>query len=414
MPTQNERRSLNQPSTLDFSFGSEGNATTLLRGNRVIALAVVKTAGVDQGKILGVCSNGSGPFLLFRLTRDGLLDTTFGEAGTGYAEGRFGASTALSTPQGLTLLDNGAILVIGHVRVSSISDDYPAATLFNSNGTPNLVFGQFTFREPAPQAGPTPPPNAAPATASGGLADTGKILFTVNNSSPGPYRYWGLLIQLTLTGELDPSLDGRGYIFFKHNNQNTSTVGVVTQASGRIILAGSTTDQGFLVGYTATGQRDTSFGDQAGVKAFISADGPIRLNAVRVQTDNKPVAVGTMSNGSKGWVARTLDTGTDDSSFNNGNPVITEVPFARLHWTAADIDANGSIVVAGEVDTRLCIVGRLTGDGRPDTTFSPSGISNHRAEHTPNITTSVAVQTPMQILVAGQKNSVPSVSRYHS
>jgi uncharacterized delta-60 repeat protein len=412
MPVQNPPQPSNIPSTLDFSFGDFG--TRVLEGTEVKAIAVLKAEGVNQGKIIGVISTGTGTFKLFRLNKTGVLDTTFGPTGTGYSEDRFGATTSLSTPSGLAVIDNDQILVTGHVRASSLAPNFPAAALFNSNGSANLVFEKFIFKEPVPEPTQTPstPPQTIDTQLSVAATEAKKILFSVNNNLPGPYRDQGLLIQLTFEGKLDKDLDGRGYIFFRHKNENTSVIGVVTQADGRIVLAGSTPTQGFLAGFTSTGQIDSTFGP-GGTRAFESTQGSIKLNKL-LQSDNKLVAIGTVTASTdQGWVTRTHTDGTLDDTFNNGKAFITPYPFRRLQWKSADIDSQGSIVVAGEIDSRLCVVGRITEDGLADTTFSATGLSNPLAEHTPNVTTSVCAQTQTQIIVAGKKTSEPSVSRYH-
>ncbi|MGL6244575.1 hypothetical protein [Pseudomonas sp.] len=414
MPSKNSSAPSNEPGKLDWSFGTYG--TRLLEGAEVTAIVVLNAEGVNQDKIIGVISTGTGTFRLFRLNKTGELDTTFGPTATGYSEDRFGAATSLSTPSGLTIIDNDQILVTGHVRDTSLGPNCPAAALFHANGSPNLVFGKFKFEEPAPPASETRSSDTLQSSANDSLSvtetKTGKILFSVNNSAPGPYRYWGLFFQLTMQGTLDTSLGGLGYIFFRYNNQNTSTVGVVTQVDGRIILAGSTADQGFLAGYTSTGQPDRSFGKEDGVTVFESIEGPVRLNQILLQSDDKPVAVGTISNGTNGWIARALSNGTDDVTFNDSNDVITRIQFRRLQWRSAGIDSNGSIVAAGEVDARLCVVGRITKDGIHDTTFSPTGITDPSVDYTPNQTTSVGVQGGKDIIVAGRKTNESSVSRF--
>ncbi|MHC8326386.1 NHL repeat-containing protein [Pseudomonas sp. LB1P83] len=415
MLSQNDSQPLDEPGKLDFTFGAYG--TRSLEGSEVKAMVVLKAEGVNQGKIIGVISTSTDMFKLFRLNKTGELDTTFGPTATGYSEDRFGAASSLSTPSGLTIIDNDQILVTGHVRDTSLAPNFPAAALFHANGSPNLVFGKFKFEESAPQANEAISSNTLQTSATDTLAVTetknGKILISVNNSAPGPYRHWGLLIQLTMQGTLDKNLGGLGYVFFRHDNQNTSTVGVVTQADGRIILAGSTPDQGFLAGYTSTGQPDRSFGKEDGITVFKSIDGPIRLNQILLQSDDKPVAVGAISNGECGWIVRTHSNGTDDETFNGSKAVITKMSFRKLQWRSADIDSNDSIVAAGEVDARLCVVGRITKYGLVDTTFSSTGISNPNDEHTPNQTTSMGVQAGTQIIVAGRKTNEPSVSRYH-
>ncbi|MDR9862520.1 hypothetical protein [Pseudomonas baetica] len=398
--------STHAPSTLDFSFGEFG--TRILEGTEVKAIAILTRVGPDQGKIVGVI-NGTNSFKLFRLDKKGLLDTTFGPDGTGYSEDRFGAPGSFSTPSTLTIVNDDQILVTGHVRDSSLAPHYPAVALFNRNGSANLLFGKFKFDVPPP----SPPQATASLFTSATITDAVKILVSFNNSAPGPCQHWGLVLQLTLDGKLDTALDGRGYIFFRYKGQDTSTVGVAAQVSGRIVLAGSTADQGFIAGYTSTGQPDPTFGKEGGITAFSSSEGPVRVTRLLLQTDDRLIAVGAIAKGDSGWVTRKLRDGTDDISFNDGKDVISKIAFRKLRWSSAVIDPEGSIVMAGEVDTRLTVVGRITRDGQIDTSFSTTGLSNPNTEHTPHQLSDVGVQITSRIVVVGRKTNQPSVTRYH-
>ncbi|MFW0757400.1 delta-60 repeat domain-containing protein [Pseudomonas sp. H11T01] len=421
MSTQNTSQSPRKSGELDASFGDNG--TTLLEGSEVKALAVLKAPGADQGKIIGVISTAS-DFILFRLEKDGVLDPTFGT--TGYSRWGFGNTSTRSVPASITVLSDNKIFVAGHAQEGSIGgNSYPAAARFNVNGSPDLTFGVsgvFSFREQPPTAGNTSAPYLQQTSAIGNLAvvetnEDGKILFCSNNTI-APYRDWGLLIQLTSTGELDTTFNGQGYAFFKLNGQPTSSIGLVTQkTSGRIIVGGTTATQSFLAGFTNIGKTDTSFGED-GLAELKSDTAPLTLSKLLLQSDEKPVAIGrvpTTGSSRKGYVTRTLPNGKTDSTFNNGLPLTIDRPLTSLQLNSGDLDSGQSIIVAGELNTRgLSLVGRITKDGTLDPTFGTAGLSNPSEPGTPNYTTSAVVQTDTQIVIAGRKDSKPSVSRYQA
>lgn len=418
MSTQNASKTLLEAGQLDRSFGTDG--TTLLEGTEVKALAVLKAEGVDQGKVIGVI-NTANDFILFRLKKDGALDHTFGT--NGYARWGFGGTQTRSIPTGIVELSDSKILLTGHVlEGGTFGNYYPAAARVNAKGSPDLTFGQsgvFTFRDQPPTEGQTPASDSQETSAIGDLTvvetKAGKILFSANNSDGKPYRNWGLLIRLTSTGELDNTFNDQGYAFFKFGGQNTSSIGSVTQTSGRIIVAGSTATQGFLAGFTQTGKTDRSFGTN-GFTAFELIAGRVDLRQLLLQTDNKPVVIGRSgTSSSNGFVTRTDIDGNRDDTFNGGEPLITKYPFQASQWNSGDIDSIGSIIVGGELSDRgLGLVGRITKAGEPDSNFGKNGLSDPYASGTPNYTTSAAVQTETQIVIAGRKDNIPSVSRYQA
>lgn len=422
MSTHNTIETLRNTGELDPAYGIKG--TTLVDGSNVVGLAVWTSEGPDKGKVVGVASQGA-EFKLFRLDTNGELDKSFGAdklegVATGYTTWSFGNSVnTTSTVRDLMIVDNDKIVLTGHVRDNPPSSpSHPAAARFNANGTPDLTFGRsavFTFQEPAPVTGKT----IGSSQTAAGKPKAGSILFSVNSTGLPPYRDWGLLIQLTPAGELDLAFNDRGYVFFQNANESTSTVSCVTQANGKIVVAGSTATKGFLAGFTATGKNDELFGT-GGFTTFQSTEGSIELRRLVLQPDQKPVAIGMLKTGSTnsarhGWVIRTLDNGTADIHFNGGSPHITRVPFQGSQWNAGNIDSSGAIVVVGELSARgLSLVGRITADGKADPTFGVNGLSNPQAPDMPNFSSSVALQADNDIVVGGRKGSQASVSRFQA
>ncbi|MCX2901191.1 hypothetical protein [Pseudomonas mandelii] len=419
MSTQNVIETPLKAGELDPAYGSNGS--TLVDGSNVVALAIWASEGPDKGKVVGVASKGA-QFKLFRLELNGVLDKGFGtdrEDGiaTGYTTGSFGdPATTTSTVTDLMLVD-GKIVLTGRVRDNPpLSPNYPAAARFKAAGAPDLTFGQsgvFTFTEPAPVTDKT----SSSAKSAGRKPKSGNILFAVNNSGITPYRDWGLLIQLTTEGNLDPAFNDRGYVFFKHGGESTTTVSAGTQANGNIIVAGSTPTSGFLAGFTAAGNRDDSFGI-AGFSTLRSSEGSIELRRLVLQPDQKPVAIGMLKTGTSptsrhGWVVRTLADGKDDVSFNGGAAHITRITLQGSQWNTGGVDSTGAIVVAGELSTRaLSLVGRITAEGQADLTFGVNGVSNPHAAGMPSYSGAIGLQADNNIVVGARIGNLASVTRF--
>lgn len=251
-------------------------------------------------------------------------------------------------------------------------------------------------------------------TSAAGAINAGKILFAFNSYLLPPYRDWGLLIQLTETGQLDKNFNNSGFLFFKHEGGSTSSADAVTQTNGKIVVAGSVANKGFLWGFTESGGTDHSFGTNGSV-TFETSPGSIQLTRLLLQPDDKPVAIGRVINGTsrQGWTNRTQANGKPDVTFAGGNPLVTQYPFQSSQWVSGGLATTKSIYLAGELNTRgLALVALIKGDGTPEQAFGENGLSDPFAPGMPNYTTSAAVLADDKIVIAGRKDNKASVSRF--
>lgn len=99
---------------LDRTFGLDG--VTVLEGSEVKAITVLKSPGLQQGKIVGVLRDGS-DFKLFRLNKNGVLDTSFGL--DGYSRWGFLGTAGTSIPTGIRELSADKLLVTGYLQEGS-------------------------------------------------------------------------------------------------------------------------------------------------------------------------------------------------------------------------------------------------------------------------------------------------------
>lgn len=407
MITQNTHQAPRAAGDLDRGFGDNG--TKILEGDEVNAIALLEAAGAHQGKIIGVLRDGN-DFKLFRLEKDGTLDTLFGT--NGYLRWGFASSQVTSIPTGITELGADKLLVTGYVREGS-SLNYPAVARFNASGSIDPTFGEsgvFVFKEPLPAAPSPSSPEHITDVANLVVieAHADRILFSFNSRTLAPYRDHGVLIQLTAAGQLDSRFNRLGYVFFQRESQNTSCSGLAIRNNGNILVAGVSADRGFLAEFTGTGQINLQFG-VSGFVVFEPAAGPLTLSTLLLQpNDDKPVVIGWFTTGStrKGYVLRTCPDGKQDNSFNNGKALTIEMPFQSLQLNSAKLDSEQAIVVAGELNTRgLSLLGRVTSDGLRDPAFGNAGLSDPFAPDTSNYTTCTEVQTDRQAPVPKPSNA---------
>jgi uncharacterized delta-60 repeat protein len=219
---------------------------------------------------------------LLRFLSDGQSDTGFGTGGT--------ARTAGYPATGLALLSNGKILVS-----SSFSGTSGFISQYDSNGTLDTAFGIDGQL-------------ASPGTAAGlALLGTGDFLAagSLTNNAVQPYpgavassfavsRYLG-------GGVIDTSFGTNGgTVTSVPDFPIEVTSDLALEPTGDIVMLGTANQSGrpvfALARYTATGQLDTTFGnDGTVVTAFgTSQNAPsVSANGLAVQSDGKIVVVGS-------------------------------------------------------------------------------------------------------------------------
>lgn len=403
---------------LDRTFGLDG--VTVLEGSEVKAITVLKSPGLQQGKIVGVLRDGS-DFKLFRLEKNGLLDTSFGT--NGYARWGFSGTTGTSIPTGIRELSADKLLVTGYLQEGNpATRNYPAVAQFSAGGTIDLLFaksGVFVFREAVPASVQAPSVgslvSAEAVSMQGVVHANDKILLAFNSGSLRPYIDQGLLIQLTPDGYLDTLFNRLGYVFFQIEQLSTASVGLTISDNGHVLVAGNCGNQGFVADFDENGKINPLFGAN-GYTLFEIDGGKLRINALLLQTDEKPVVAGSFTTtGSivKGYVNRVDSSGQRDIEFNEGQALIIERPFVSLQLNSAELDSEQTIVVAGELNTRgLALAGRITAQGKMDSTFGIDGLTETPTEGILNYTNSVTTGDLRQVLIAGKKAMRSAVSRY--
>ena len=169
----------------------------------------------------------------------------------------------------------------------------------------------------------------------------------------------------------------------------SSSAGVVVDAQGRT-LVGATLDDGSLLRTRAavlrllpSGALDPSFG--SGGMATIAPPPPYsttRAEAIALDAQGRIVIAGEVDDDVPA-VARLLADGTLDPGFASGGLLIASGAYGGLPggWKSVAV-AGSSIVVAGAVDGappfgtslgRIAVVARITDNGRPDAAFAAGG-----------------------------------------
>jgi len=197
-------------------------------------------------------------------------------------------------------------------------------------------------------------------------------------------------------GTLDTTFHGNGTLTTYFGGNNMSPTGVVLQADGRILVAGSgynrnsNTNDFALVRHNSDGSLDTTFSGNGKVLTDFSS-GYDSGNSIKIQSDGKILVAGTsgtvVSDGTSNnnfALARYNADGSLDTSFDGDGKLTTDFGGGETGSSVA-VQADGKILVAGYASSSFTYgysskstknnfaVARYNIDGSLDTTFDADG-----------------------------------------
>jgi uncharacterized delta-60 repeat protein len=161
------------------------------------------------------------------------------------------------------------------------------------------------------------------------------------------------------------------------------------QPDGKIVAAGRWTRtlidgpvRFALARYTVRGKLDPSFGVGGKVVTSFGAHSDADPAAIAIQPDGKLVVAGTDltdTRGERGYfavaLARYNTHGTLDPSFGAGGRVVAKISEYGSGASAAVLQADGKIVVAGTAGSAGPVFLRYTADGKLDPSFGTRGMA---------------------------------------
>lgn len=379
----------NHDGSSDGSFNTVGSRSISMGGgNDSLAEILLQ----PDGKILvtGHRNHNGLDFAMARVTPDGGVDTSFGIDGKVISDIGYGGGGA----NDVIVQGDGKIVAVG-------GGDFFAIARYNTDGSLDSQFnGTGTTRI-----------FSAPSYASSIVSqDDGKLLVAGRVQVSSDIRTDSVIVRLDRDGSLDESFASGGKVVVGTGPDTDEFSTIALQADGKIIAAGyAARDNGgasrdlTLLRYTADGVLDVSFG-RRGKVIGLGECGTLDTNisAVAIQNDGKILAAGTCGGLA---VFRFNEHGSLDTTFNKtGVFVIDSLPpgtFAR----DLKIQQDGKIVVAGGIisgyEDENFIVARLDVDGNLDTTFNGNGVVSHSVGDLHEVATSLEIQADGKLVVAG-------------
>jgi uncharacterized delta-60 repeat protein len=336
---------------LDTSFGINGKLTTDFDGNYDAADSIFIQ---PDGKILaaGYAKFGYGErYALVRYKTDGSLDPSFGTDGkTSTVAG------VQSFAKSLSVLADGKILLAG-----SLNNDYPefGVARYNANGSLDTNFGTKGIVT-------TDFTSTYDNASSMAVQVDGKIIIAGSAYNPTLQVSVFAIARYNSDGSIDTNFGNNGKLTTDFEGINEGGNSVIIQTDGKIVVAGSASNNFALARYNTDGSLDGSFdGDGKVTTDFGGSEGG---NSVIIQTDGKIVVAGSTSNNFA--LARYNTDGSLDSSFDGDGKVTTKLG-DYSYGSSATLQTDEKIVVAGSANNNFAVI-RYNIDGSIDKSFMPS------------------------------------------
>jgi uncharacterized delta-60 repeat protein len=273
----------NTDGTLDTTFGTAGVARvdlstgvptspTAFRGDSVWGLTLLPNDQllISGGKVANVGGRTDIDYAAARLTKDGVLDPTFGTGGIATVDVANGGN---DQPRTAVVQPDGKIVVTGHTNVPAPST-LVLAVLYrlNPNGTFDATFNGTC----APQAAPCAPGVVAAAitTNIGEAYDVGlqgdKLVINGYGNSTAGATVDVLSARFSSSGVLDTSYGTNGVTAIDVAGQDDRSRALKILSDQGVLIVGSgkpdaSNMDGLVALLTPNGQRNTAFGTN-GVK----------------------------------------------------------------------------------------------------------------------------------------------------
>jgi uncharacterized delta-60 repeat protein len=377
--------SFGAPGDLLPAFGTGGIADFSIGPS---ADHLVKVLALPDGRTLAVgnASTGTDSFLaLARYNANGTLDATFGMNGKVVQRDTF-------APQAMdaVLQADGKVVVAATCAGPDgpSSTAYPCFYRFNADGTRDAQF----------VVDPQPLMNASSSFRVRALAlqADGKIVGALGGATfPGPGAVAGA-VRLTTTGAYDPTFGSGGIARAPDGTPGVASTAVALQSDGAIVVAGwkGSIPSFSAARFSATGAYDGAYAP------VISGEFDVRTAAV--QPDNSLVAAGCNPSTGRLTLARVTSAGALDNTFGNAG-VAQPASLPNLCANGIALRSDGRIAVAAQHADHFHAV-QLTATGVLDATFGGGDVA-FSAGGTLDISGSAALQADGKLLVGGDLNA---------
>lgn len=364
--------------------------------------------------------DGDDDFALLRLHPDGSIDKTFGTDGKVVLDIR----NDINRATGLALQSDGKLVICGTTGNGSFgakNNDFTVAR-FNSNGALDLSFASdgFVLIDFGTYSSGGSTYNRSDTCNSLAIQSDGKIILVGSSTAGAEVDF--AIARLHATGSLDGTFGGGGLVRTDiSTDSQDSAYAVAVQADEKIVVVGNAwgaTRPWAVARYTSSGALDSTFGSGGKLTTILGSSGNDTAHAVVIQPDGRIVVGGESYMGSRYdfSLARYLENGTLDTSFNGTGKVLTNVA-SNQYIRGLALQTNGKIVAAGGVSypggaySSNFGFARYLPNGSLDNTFSDDGREVIRVGLDEGTAEDLVLQTDGKIIAVGKGNNRSSPPR---
>ena len=290
-----------------------------------------KTVVAGTAVALGTDNNEFAEIVLTRFNTDGSVDRSFGVNGSviaQFAAGNGGKAAAV----GVTIESNGKILVVGDFSGSingTFVQDIGLAQ-FNANGSVDKTFGNGGDVLIDFGAGTTVAASGVAIEPNGNIVVAGT--FSGFDSNFNFFRDFALA-SVTSSGAVNTAFGTNGQVITSFGTNTPATAaGLAIGPDGKIVVAGTANDpttfqnEFALARYNTNGKLDRSFGTGGEVTTTFAPGAPASASSVAIGPDGKIVVAGSTTDQTTFTdsfaLARYNTNGKLDASFGTGGEVI--------------------------------------------------------------------------------------------
>ena len=369
------------PGDLDASFGDHGRVSLHIGSFGAQGRSVIE----QPDGTLVIAGEAAGQFTIARLTRAGVLDTTF--AGDGVASLDFGGFDDVGYV--VVRQSDGKLVVAGAAGVAGAADeagDFHEIGLarLTSNGTLDASFG--TNGKVTLDLGGTD-------DFASGLVEQpdGKLVVAGATNSSGTYRM--AFARFNADGTTDTTFgDGGATIVDLGAGTESRATWLVRQPDGRLVAGGMAVASGgtsdfAVVRLTADGALDSTF-DGDGWRVTDIGGGADSASSIAFQPDGKLLLAGSAFSTADGLpdaaLLRLNADGSIDQAFGSAGKAVVDLEDQSTLGSVVT-QSNGKLVATGTRGPAICcsdyveptdmILVRFDADGSLDTAYGVDGVT---------------------------------------
>jgi uncharacterized delta-60 repeat protein len=378
---------------LDSSFNNNGMQFTDF-GNTDDQLSAIRIDASGRIVAAGYRNNGNSDFAVARYNPDGTLDATFSSDGKATAE--FGTPYDIGTS---LAFDRDGRIVVGGFVGNDVKQDFALAR-FQSDGTLDSTFdgdGKLTLA-----IGSRFDRINAVALDHGGR-------IVVAGSTFGTPSWDIAMARFEASGTLDSSFGVSGKLSLAFGASTDVSGATAVDASGRVVMVGTSSDKFVLARYHPDGDLDATFGKNGLVATDVGSNE--MANGIAIDSLGRIIVVGQcLNNGTWDYViVRYNPDGTLDTTFDGDGKRTASIGSSYDYANGVAIDSSDRIVVVGESyngSSGDFSIARFNVDGSFDSSFHGDGAAIVSFGSSDDWATSVAIDDAGRIIVAGRSGSV--------